>query len=489
MKHIAIAVLFLCCTAGLNAQLAADAIRYSYLVPGGTARFMGSGGAFTALGSEFSCLSQNPASLGYYRSNELVLTPSLYFSKTDATLHGNEAAYTDSRSNFGFDNAGLVFATQPNGPKWKMFNVGLGVNRLNSFHQSVYYEGNSNGSIINTMYDQAKSTLNSGGTDADFDPYYANLAYKSNGLYYQDNVFTSDFEGNRDASISRAHQVNTYGRMNELVFSMAGNYEEKLMLGATVGVPIVNYRLESEYTESDNAGLVNYFDKLKYTDYLQTEGFGINAKFGLIYKINQAFRVGAAFHTPTLLGLTDSYSNSLEYTYTDNNGQSSSSADSPEGKSNYNLRTPWRAMAGAAVVIKKFSSLSADVEVVDYSSATFDLTTKTANVEDKKYESSLNRQIQQDYRRVFNYRFGAQFAFDVLRLRAGLNLLGRPDKSGEEFNVAYSAGLGVRLESFYIDLGYQRYVANGKVSAFDNAPVAYTTTNKTNMVLTLGLKF
>ena len=139
MKTYILAVCLFLGTAPLFAQFSSDVLRYSYLQPGGTARFMGAGGAFTALGAEFSTLSQNPAGLAFYRSSELALTPALYFAKTDATLPNDNVSNTDSRSNFGFDNFGLVFNTTPSGPKWKTFNVGIGLNRMNSFQQSVFY--------------------------------------------------------------------------------------------------------------------------------------------------------------------------------------------------------------------------------------------------------------------------------------------------------------------------------------------------------------
>lgn len=489
MKKYIFALLLLLGTAKMFAQLATDVLRYSYLQPGGTARFMASGGAFTALGAEFSTLSQNPAGLAFYRTNELVLTPSLYFAKTDATLSGTNASDRDNRSNFGFDNFGLVFNTTPAGPKWKTFNVGIGVNWQNSFHQSVFYEGTANGSIMNEMYDNANETLQSGGTKDNFDPFFDGLGEQSGGLYFQDNIFTYDFEGNRDAVVTRSQQVNTYGRMNEMVLSFAGNYDEKLMVGATVGVPIVNYRLESEYNETDNAGLVQYFDQLNYTDYLQTEGFGINGKFGLVYKISQAVRLGAAFHTPTFLGLTDTYSNTLEYTFTDNDGKSTTKAESPEGKSNYKLRTPWRAMAGASVVVQKFTSFSADIEVVDYSASNFNLTSNDANVENQQYERALNTAVQRTYKQAINLRFGTQIAIANFRIRGGLNMLGKPEQNKDGFNMAYSGGVGVRAESFYIDLGYQYYSGKGSVKAYSTAPVASTQAVKSNVVLTLGLKF
>ncbi len=323
MRRSLLPLFFLLASAPIFAQLASDVLRYSYLQPGGTARYLGVGGAFGALGAEYSSLSNNPAGLALYRSNELVFTPSLKFSKTDAVLPDNESS-RDTKSNFGFDNVGFIFNTTPRSTKWKTFNVGIGLNRLNNYHQSIYYEGDAKGSIMNGFFDNAESVLHSGGDETGFDPFGSKLAFDANAIYYQDNILTSDFVGNESAILHRTQSLNTSGRMNEMVLSFAGNYDEKLMIGATIGVPFVNYRLEGEYQETDPgggvAGNVPYFTGLTYSEFLKTEGVGFNLKMGITYKVNQMLRLGAAFHTPTYLGLTDTYSNTFAYDYEDGGG-------------------------------------------------------------------------------------------------------------------------------------------------------------------------
>ena len=78
MKRNIIILLALIITfSGASAQNVDDALRYSNIYYGGTARFMSMGGAFTALGGDISSLSQNPAGLGVFRSSEMTITPQL----------------------------------------------------------------------------------------------------------------------------------------------------------------------------------------------------------------------------------------------------------------------------------------------------------------------------------------------------------------------------------------------------------------------------
>lgn len=493
MKKYVLPALLLLVSAQAFPQLAGDVLRYSALQPGGTGRFMGAGGAMGALGADFGTLSTNPAGLALFRTDELTVTPGLKFAHTDATLPGGQTDEED-KSAFGFDNVGLVFNTTPRASRWKTFNVGIGFNRQNNFNQSIFYQGSAGGSIMNGFFDETKSVFDNGGSEQDLYPFGAGLAWQANAIYFQNNVLTYDFEGFENAAVDRSHTLNTFGSMNEMLLAFAGNYDEKLMVGLTVGVPFVNYRQEGEYVETDPggdvAGNVPYFGSLTYTELLRTEGIGVNLKMGVIYKVNQMVRFGIAVHTPTALGLTDSYSNTFAYSYGDGNGShTGETLLSPDGTSDYKLRTPWRAIASGAVVLKKYGFLSADVEWVDYGSNRYNLTSNAPTNENEIYERELNREIQSAYKQAMNIRVGGELALDNFRLRAGVSLYGKPGAGEDGFNTTYSGGVGVRGESFFLDLGYRRFTGKGSVSPYDGAPVVTTSSASSDVVLTLGFKF
>lgn len=482
-------LLFLLLATAVFSQTAPDVLRYSYLTPGGTARFLGAGSAFGALGAEFGTLSQNPAGLAMYRTNELMFTPSLRFANTDATLAGgSNASLNESKSHFHFDNLGIVFNTTPKGGRWKTFNVGIGYNQLNNYNQGIYYSGNAEGTLLNNWFDDAQRIL-SNGTEEDLDPFGARLAYDVNAIYYQDNVLSYDFDGIPDANVDRSQSLTQSGTMNEMVLSFGGNYDEKLMIGATVGVPFVKYRLNGEYRETDPDDLVPYFDDLTYTEYLNTDGLGLNFKFGLIYRASQAVRLGASFHSPTWFSLTDDYSNSFAYSYTDNSGSYSDQTTSPSGNSDYKLATPWRASLSGAVVLKKLGFLSAEVEWVDYSANKYNFTSDIASAENQQAEQAVNNEVQLLFEPKMNVRVGGEAALDNFRLRAGINLLGKPYATDSGFNMGYTLGAGIRGESFYLDLGYRLRTGEGSVIAYAEGPVASTKNRVSDVLLTVGFKF
>lgn len=336
MRYLILPLFLLIILSVTQAQAPSDALRFTQLIPGGSARMIASGGAFTALGGDFGVISLNPAGLADYRANEFVLSPSLRFSRSNSRLVGaGNNAFEEDKTGFGFDNLGIVFHNQPSG-KWVTSNFAIGFNRLANYGQSYYYEGRAPGSIMTPFYEEARQVFETGGDERNLYPFTSGLAWDANGLYRQDGVLSYDFLGFEDASVARSHTLSTSGGYNELSFAFAGNYNEKFLVGMNVGVPIVRYRIEGEYREENIDGEVPFFDRLSYTEYLQTSGVGFNMKLGMVYRVTPNFRMGAAFHTPTFLGLTDRYNNSMRYAYTDGNGPNAGIEQfSPEGVTDY----------------------------------------------------------------------------------------------------------------------------------------------------------
>ena len=88
------------------AQGEMDAFKYSLGDLNGTARYLGMGGAFGALGGDISAMSSNPAGLGIYRSSEVVGTLSLSTIDTKSDWSGSVAK--DDKSKMSFDNFAYV---------------------------------------------------------------------------------------------------------------------------------------------------------------------------------------------------------------------------------------------------------------------------------------------------------------------------------------------------------------------------------------------
>ena len=164
MKKISLSILaLLSLFIGVKAQNVDDALRYSQIFYGGTARSYSMGGAFTALGGDASTLNQNPAGIGVFRSSELTITPQLFYTKTTAGFNGS---VTNDLNNFNLSQIGLIanIISKPSG--LVSFNIGYSFNKTNNLSQNVLIQGVS--------------------TNSSMADYWAGLGNKDGGTLYSD---------------------------------------------------------------------------------------------------------------------------------------------------------------------------------------------------------------------------------------------------------------------------------------------------------------
>ena len=491
MKYVAFSLLALAifsCTP-LQSQTIEDAVRYSLLEPGGTARSAGIGGGIGALGADFTVSSTNPAGLATVRRSEFTFTPAFTTVNSESQLEGQNSAFDRTKVNFNFSNIGLIFPSQPLNLNWTNTAFAVGLNRLASFPQKFYYEGSSAGSITDRWRDLAQ------GNTPDQLGFEEGLAYDAEAIYTDpddDTYYYNDFDPNE--TVFRKQNINRKGAYNELVISYAGNYKERLMIGATLGIPFVRYEETKTYVEADEAGTNPVFNELTYVERLKTSGAGINLKLGMILRLNQMFRIGAAIHTPTGLGLKDSYSSTLDYSYTLDGVTYSTPQNSPDGSFEYRLRTPWRLIGSAGLVFGKSGFLTAEVEYLDYKNAQFNFN-KSSDGGDEAYEAELNQQIDDKLSSALNIRLGGEYALDKFRFRGGYSIIQSAYSEGFDPIGTISVGAGAWWsEDFFMDVAYRHQLSVGTTYSpyvYQSTPTQVVTQNITRnqFMLTLGFKF
>ena len=116
---------------GLNAQ---NMYNVSSLLENeliGTARFVGMGGAMSALGADLSTMGTNPAGIAMYRSSDFAFTAGLDFKNNQSNYDGETA--TANTTNFFVGNAAFVASLECSRPRastiW-LFHSGIVFTRL-----------------------------------------------------------------------------------------------------------------------------------------------------------------------------------------------------------------------------------------------------------------------------------------------------------------------------------------------------------------------
>ncbi len=450
---IILALIFSITAINTYSQNITDALRYSYITPGGTARFMSMGGSFGALGGDFSSLSINPAGIGVYRSSEISFTPSLYYNEVGSNYYNTHNE--DHQYNFNIHNLGGIFSFSTSEasdtPGWRNINFGIGINRHNNFNFRRFTEGvNPDNSLLTDWLDQAIDE----GTSANFDPFTTKLAYETDLIYVYDTINDKplwEIDPSTGGLLTR-QESNIKGSVREFLLSMGANYNDRLYIGATFGIPYVRYEEVTTHTETDFRDTIPYLNSFSYKYNLKTSGTGLNFKLGAIYRITDMIRLGAAIHTPTFFNLKDEWWTEVDSDITYKDGDTYKyNAKSIRGRFDYELNTPLKAIGSMGFVFGTHGLINIDYEYIDY--------TNTRLRSDDYMFSDENNIIRNDLQEQHVVRAGGELRLPAMQpfiLRAGYAYYSnpyRPDVNNTEQSVI-TAGFGMREKHYFIDLAY-----------------------------------
>jgi hypothetical protein len=433
----------------VHAQNEMDALRFSQFFYGSTARSMSMGGAFTALGGDFSTLGLNPGGIGVYRAGEFSITPVFNFNQ--ATANYLDTSTDEFKYSFGIENLGFVGVLKTGRESgWISTNFGIGFNRVQDFNRNIIMRGyNPYTSMADYFLDWADGTY-----PEDLDPYWERLAFDS---YVIDTISFPNFYETYVPLGTEHNQTRNYsGSMTEWNFSLGGNFDNKLFIGASLGIVSVFYSDRYSHTETD-VNDFNDFTQFTFRRRVTTNGSGFNFKFGAIYKPIEFIRIGGSIHLPTFFKLEDEESSSMESQF--DTGEfyqayptTSTGARMGSRFKEYAIHSPLRANAGAALIFGKRGLVSVDYEYVDYSIMRLRET-------DGEYDYlTENDQIRASYKPTSNLRLGAEYRLGNIALRGGLARYGSPFQSNQmNADASYfvkSLGIGVRESNFFADFGY-----------------------------------
>lgn len=471
-----------------NAQSASDVLRVSNQTLLGTGRAAGTNTNLGGIGADFTSLSFNPAGIAQYRKSEIMLSPTVTNTNTASTLlNGSQGPeIKDNKTKFRLPNLGLVIANEKNSKLSYAF--GFGVNGFVDNNQNFQFRGKSAGSISERF-----AALGNGRSLSQLDNFEAGLAYDTELLIEQrpDGSYSYDYENYNDVELNKYQSVRATGRYNEVAFSGGVNLTNKLLVGATIGIPVYRYNETKVYQETDATDEVPFFEQLQFREYKALSGVGVNAKLGLMFKPVNSLVIGASIHSPSFIGITDNFSTELDYNFVFDNQLNEKSSDSPEGTIDYTITTPMKAQGSIGLILGKFGFVNAEVEYQDY--ATSKIKIDSDNLFDKQVEDNINADIRANYKSALKVNFGAEVAaIENFRIRAGIGVAQSPYIDQKEFLPNFGFGFGYRTDYFFMDLAYRQWRSENGYSPYFITQAAQTlVTQKVNQsafVLTVGFK-
>ena len=164
--------------------------------------------------------------------------------------------------------------------------------------------------------------LNDGETVQDVYQFFGESAvygfeYQQAFLGYQGYIF--DYFEDDDRFISNAiyssvqhnHKIQTSGDKWDMAFTISGQYNDWLYLGANMNFSGIEYRQISSTTES-GYDADSTMREIYFQNELYTYGGGVSLQFGAIATPNKNVRLGASYKSPTWYSLKDEFSQFLE---------------------------------------------------------------------------------------------------------------------------------------------------------------------------------
>lgn len=470
----------------------------------GTARFVGMGGAMSALGGDISSMSSNPAGIGIYRSNDFAATASLSFLNTKADFLGS--SLSKDNVNFSFDNIGIVFSGHVGGESLKYVNIGINYTHRNNFRKEFamngWYDGDySQQYQIQNLYDNSLPDLSNITSDSYWNPRYAWLP-----LLAADAGLLDDEGGINYLPTDATFFSKDKGGVDQIDFNLSCNINDRLYLGATIGMQYVDYQRSSIYSEYDDYGEIYMLD-----NWQKTEGSGFDVKLGAIVRPFEysPFRVGLAFHLPAYYKLTE-YSNAYIAGPEIDGEYREMATYWPEAYGedyivDYNVSSPWRMNVSAGYTFDNYLALNAEYELVSYSSANmeYDDGTEMPAMEEE-FESNMKNQhilrlgaemrLDDNLSMRFGYNYiSSAFREDAWKYISPSSATTATDYTNTKDTNLFTLGLGYRGKSMYFDAAYQCMMQNADFYTYKDPEFSLPATEVSNfqnkLIFTFGVRF
>ena len=433
----------------------------------GTARYSAMAGSMGALGGDASVLNTNPAGLGVFITDDVSASLAINSNKSTASLAGKSTSQNTSKVNLGSANGVLSFQTKENSA-WKFVNVGINY-------------------VTQNVNDKLQSPGNANITQA---------------IIPQGQTSPSDY------NIFEGHLYETIGHRSKLNLGIGGNYDNKIYIGAAVNFSSVNIEQYDEVKVSSTSTRTSKYLTKQNTPYIE-EGDGFSLSLGVIGKLNNAVRLGAAIESPTW------YSIDREYNFYSRNSLGLSQNSYTENRT---FRTPTKLTLSGAFIPNKHFAFNVDYRV--------DL--GKPNFGGGAADVQLNNFYESTYKAQHEVRIGGEYRIKSFRVRGGYAFTTSPFKdhtetmfdnnanvvSGKLSNYivgktqVISGGIGYDFKMFYIDASYQHRThehsnpfyagsyfnrdwdgSSGNNSASTASIVSNAKNQKGQLILTLGWKF
>ena len=464
MKKYIYHVLLTCfCTIVINAQSMQDALRYSRPEQSGTARYMAMGGAFNALGGDFSAINDNPAAGGVFVNSEFNVTLNSNNNRINSNYLEKENKINSENTNINQFGVVLVLKNT-NGGDLSKLSFAYNYQRTQSFEDKYRASGanNNNNGLDDyflafadgVQYGRIKTyeneTLSESyeylGNNFGFATQQAFLGYQS---YIIDPLDETDLNNSYISNTNPQNQVvdhdffvSNSGHNGKHSFNISGQLKDNLYLGINLNSHYAEFRRIDRLIEF-NYGSGSDFISTIFENDLNTAGSGFSFQLGSIYKFKN-LRIGISYQSPVWYNFTDELVQYIETSKT-------SGIDIVDPKIiniyEYSLKTPSILSVGLAKVFGSKGLISLQYDLTDFSNLKFNVADGDINF------INQNNQIERSLKSAGILKLGGEYRLSRLSFRGGYYNQQSVKNILNDVCYGYSFGLGYDLGGSLLNIG------------------------------------
>ena len=504
MKKISLLFIIGLAMSSMNAQSIFDGLRYATDGVYGTARYNAMSGAFGALGGDLSAMQLNPAGSAVFTSSFASGSATLVDNTNEVLFRNNNTRSIDTDVNISQAGGVWVFYNSNEEAKWRKFSIGVNYELLNNYDNEIVSAGTNNTSIGQFFLNQAQGvplellSLQSGESVSSLYQFLGEtegIAAQNAFLGFQGYIIdpedpsagnTNYFNNIAPGTFEQEHFKATDGYHGKYTFNFAAQFKDDFYVGVNLNTHAIDYR-ESTFLFESNQNEGSIVDRVGFENNLWVLGSGFSAQIGAIAKINDQFRLGLTYDTPTWLTISEETSQYLETRRVDASDNLITEVINPDVINifaDYRLRTPGSIKASAAVLFGKQGLISFDYGYKDYGQLEF-------RPKNDAFFSLQNSLISNNLKAASSYRIGGEYRLNQWSFRGGYRYEESPFNDTKVMGdlSGYSFGLGYSVDNVKIDLSYAQSNQERSESLYATGLTTPSNIDNTQRLFTLTVGF
>jgi opacity protein-like surface antigen len=441
----------------------------------GSARYISVGGAFHALGTDLSSVTDNPAAAAVYLHDRFEMSLDFGNMKTESLFLNGGGSSTESGIGLPLIGLNKNFSNAPDLSRRWFF--GFVLRRELDFKQSIEVTAqNPDNSIIDQWIANsdgiAPNDLLSNGL------LYERMAWETYLTDVQDSGLWSYTSFATGLDLDQRYIETRSGRRSTMQFHLAGSSDHRWFYGIGIGIPLLSMSQQWSYVESgfDTNSTV---DRFALDEEYKTDAVGFNIGIGVIYRPVESFRISLSYRSPSWFASNSSYSTNIVSTFRDG-GPDSRTGYFNEGIE-YSMTGAQRLSAGLAYVYQDRGFVSFSCETSEASATR--IKSRDFSVDD------IQTQIDAQWQRLWTYRLGTEWNIAHWALRGGLVYSNSIDRIEDFSSTTYSLGLGYDFGGSRVDLGWNTARSQQQFQLYGSDYVPAVELSKRRNLLVIGLGF